>query len=633
MLNLMRRAANTWIIKGLLILIALSFVIWGVGDDVNRESQQPVAEGGNWAIQPREFALAYDNEFNQLKKRFGDALDKKTAEIMGLKQRTLNALINRHLIHAAGQGWHLAVSPEMLRKQIASTPAFLNGDRFDPERYRQLLRNNRLTPREYEAQLAEEIVTGQIYRTIGTVVALPELLLQDVYRLENEKRVVEMLKLKSKTLEADLPVTEEQLTTFLRDHADRFMHPVEVKLEYVVLDAAGVKDAIRITPEEIKEYYDENAGDFRREERRQVSHILAQMGQDADDKAAMERIQQARARLDKGEPFAEVARALSDDVSKSQGGTLGEFTRETIDPALEGAAFSLPVGQVSAPVKSEFGYHLLVVTAIQAAEIKTLEQATEEIRGRLTERKVQELVYERSNLLEDRVTASGNLKAVADDLKLRYRVTEFFSRAESKTGEEIEREDKFLDAAFATPAKSMSGLVEVREGQFAVLHVLERREPTPKTLAEARDAVTSLFKTEQAHRRATELMGQVLQRLQDGKSWTEAAQIHPAIRAEVSEPFVRNGGKSGPPPAVRQAAFKLDPAKPLHGEVLEGLEEMIVVRLHKIEAVDAKEMGEGLKKLRPTLEGTLGQEQIAAFLGGLRQEARVKVHAKVLERF
>ncbi|MBF0400660.1 MAG: SurA N-terminal domain-containing protein [Magnetococcales bacterium] len=633
MLKLMRRSANTWIIKMLLILVALSFVIWGVGDYVNKEERVPVAEGGQWAIQPREFAVAYDNEFNQLKKRFGNVLDKKTAEMLGLKQRALSLLINRRLLESFGMDLHLTVAPETLRKHIASNPAFLNGDRFDPERYRQLLRNNRLSPREYEAQLTEEIITGQIHQAVGSVIHIPSLLSQDVHRLDNEKRVVEMLKLKSKALEANVAVTDEQLTTFLQAHAERFMNPVQVKVEYAVLNAANLKETVTVSPQEIKEFYEENPGDFNREEQRQVSHILAQVTGEVDEKAALERILQAQARLAKGEPFAEVAKAVSDDVSKAQGGALGSFTHETIDPALEQAVFALPVGQPSDPVRSDAGYHLLLVTAIQAAEQKTLDQVTDEIKARLLEHKAQEMVYQRANQLEERVFASGNLKAVADDFRLPLRETEFFSREENKATEEIEREDKFLEAAFATPAGEISALVEIKEGEFAVLHVLSRREPTLKTLDEAREAVTNLFKTEQAHQQATELMTKVVKSLQEGKSWEEVAKLDPALRTEISEPFVRAGGKGGPPPAVRMAAFKLNLKQPLHPELLEGLEELIVVRLKEITPADPKEVASGDKKLQVVLESNLSQELITAFLSGLYQRAQVKVHAQVLERF
>jgi peptidyl-prolyl cis-trans isomerase D len=630
MLKVMRRAANTWVIKMVLVFIALSFVIWGVGDYVRKEGEVPVAEGGNWTVGPREFALAYDNEFTQLKQRFGNTLDKKTAEALGLKQRVLAGLINRHLLNAATQQLGMDISAATLQNHLASNPAFVRGDRFDTERYKQWLRGQHLTPRDYEGMLAEEIRSGQLYRSIATVVAVPELLVQDLYRVENEKRVVEMLKLKSKALEPEIAVTDGLLSDFLRDHAERFMRLAQIRLEYVVLDGSVVREEVRIAPEEIKEYYDENANDFRREERRKVSHILVQINQ--NDAEALQRVQRAQARLQQGDSFADVARDLSDDVSKAQGGALGEFTRETIDPALEGAAFALPVGQVSEPIKSEYGMHLLQVTAIHAAEGKTLEQASEEIKGRLVEKKQQELVYERANQLEEKVAAAGNLQAVAQAMQLRYHQTGLFTREDVKT-EEIEREEKFLDTAFATPVGEMSPLLEVKEGQFAVLKVVERKEPEVKTLEEARASVTSLFKTERAHQKGTELMQQALALLREGKSWQEAAKLHPALRVEVSEPFLRSGGKGGPAPAVRMAAFRLTMDHPLHTEVLAGLEELVAIRLQKIQEADGQAMQQAVPALRTSLEGNLGQEQILAFMNGLRQEAKVKVHSKMLERF
>ncbi|MBF0099038.1 MAG: SurA N-terminal domain-containing protein [Magnetococcales bacterium] len=629
MLKVMRRAANTWVIKTVLVFIALSFVVWGVGDYVRKEADVPVAEGGSWSVGPREFALAYDNEFTQLKQRFGNTLDKKTAEALGLKQRVLAGLINRHLLNAATQQLGMDISAATLQNHLASNPAFVRGDHFDTERYKQWLRGQHLTPRDYEGMLAEEIRSGQLYRSLATVVAVPELLVQDLYRLENEKRVVEMLKLKSKALEPEIEVNEGVLRDFLRDHPERFMRLAQIRLEYVVLDGSVVREEVRITPEEIKEYYEENANDFRREERRTVSHLLVQNGEEAQ---ALQRVQQAQARLQKGELFADVARDLSDDVSKAQGGALGEFTRETIDPALEGAAFSLPVGQVSEPIKSEYGVHLLQVTAIQAAEGKTLEQATEEIKGRLLEKKQQELVYERANQLEEKVAAAGNLQAVAEAMQLRFQQTGLFTREDVKS-EEIEREEKFLDTAFATPVGEMSPLLEVKEGQFAVLKVVERKEPEVKTLEEARASVTSLFKTERAHQKGTELMQQALVLLREGKSWQDAAKVHPALRVEVSEPFLRAGGKGGPAPAVRMAAFRLTMDNPLHTEVLAGLEDLVAIRLQKIQEADGQAMQQALPALRGSLEGNLGQEQVMAFMNGLRQEAKVKVHSKMLERF
>ena len=408
MLKTMRRSANTWVIKILLVFIALSFVVWGVGDYANKNSQLPVATGGDWIIGPREFSQAYENEFNSMKQRFGGVLDKKTAEILGLKQRALDTLIHRHLILATGRQLKLAVSSNMLRENIASYDAFQVGGQFNPERYRLLLRNNRMNPREFESQMQADLIAKQIQQTVAMELTPPDILVQDVYRLENEKRVIDMLKLKPKILEASIQPTDEALTAFLQEYKDRFMTPAQVKVRYVVLDSASVKDLITVSEEEIKLFYNETQENFRQEEKRDVSHILirekpAATTEDSQQESALQRIRQAQERLNKGEDFATVAKDVSDDVSKSQGGTLGEFARGVMVKEFDKVAFSLPVGVVSEPVKSQFGYHLILVNSIRAGENKTLEQVANEIKKRLVEEKAQDLVYERSTVLEDQM--------------------------------------------------------------------------------------------------------------------------------------------------------------------------------------------------------------------------------------
>lgn len=638
MLNLMRRSANSWVIKILLILIALSFVVWGVGDYANKKSQLPVAEGGDWVIGPREFSTAYENEFNSMRRRFGGVLDKKTAELLGLKQRALNALIHQHLILEVGRRLHLAVSPNMLRKSVASNTAFQVGGQFDPERYRLLLRNNRLSPRMFEAQLEADLIAAQIQRTVSLAMEPPDILVQDVSRMENEKRVVDILKLKPKVLEVDIKPTDEALTSFLKEHEDRFMTASQVKVRYVVLDSASVTPSITVSLEEVKTFYEENLGDFQREEKRNVSHILAreesdQTTENKDKKSALERIGQAQKRLNKGEDFATVAKALSDDVSKSQGGSLGDFARGVMVKAFEEVAFSLPVGKVSDPVKSEFGYHLILVNTIHAGETKPLEQVSDEIKARLIERKSQDLVYERSSILEDQLFSSGDLPAIAKDLSLRYQETDFFSREDEKKPESIEQEGKFLDAAFSTQVGDVSDLVETKEGQFVAVQVLEKKEPTPKALDDVKDAVTNLFKSEKAHDQAQKLMEKALKLLQEGKTWEEATAVHVAIHADVSKPFTRKGGKDAPSPAIRTASFKLSLDNSLHPNILEGLDALVLIRLQKIQPADPKKIAEAAKKVRASLQRTLSQEQMAAFLSGLRRAAEVEIHADVLKKF
>lgn len=633
MLNVMRRSANTWVIKLLLIFIALSFTIWGVGDYVNKENQMPVAEADGWAIYSREFAVAYDNEFNRMRERFGGSLDKKTAEVLGLKQRTLNALINRHLILSAGRQLRLTVSPDGLRHSIAGNKVFSTNGQFDSERYRLLLRNNRLTPREFEGQLVDDIIADQIQQVVGTAIGLPDVLVADTYRLKNEKRVVTTLTLKPQTLESDIKPTEEELASFLKAHIDRFMTTAQVKVHYVVLNADSVRDSVAVTEEEIQKFYEENLGEFKREEKRKVRHILVKTGSGVSESQALTKINQAKKRLDSGDSFQMVAKDVSEDVSAAQGGDLGEFGRGMMVKPFEKVAFSLGVGKVSKPVKTQFGYHLILVDAIVSGEIKSVEQVSAEIKGRIVQNKAVDLVYDRSITLEDQLFASGDLKAISGDLNLRYKETDWMKREDASKYKDIERESKFMDAAFSTVKGELSPLVELANGQFFALQVVEKKNPAPKVLEVVREEVTQAYKKDKADDQARELLDKALKMLVDGKSWEEAIKVHKSLVSGTSKPFTRDGGKGSPSPAIRSAAFKLSLKNALHANVIEGQPELTLVKLSEIQPADPKGLEKASKTLAPKLKETLGREQVSAFLSGLRQQAGIKINQEVLDRF
>ena len=635
MLNVMRRSANTWVIKGLLILVALSFVVWGVGDYVNSQNQLPVAEASGWSISSREFARAYEDEFNGMRQRFGDGLDKKTAELLGLKQRTLNALINRHLILAAGRDMRLTVSPDQLRRNIAANPAFARGGEFDNDRYQQLLRSNRLTPQEFEARLAADIIAGQLQGSVGVAMAVPEILIEDAYALEHEQRVVAVMSLDPEQLTEKIPAADADLKGYLEENQSRYMTPTRVKVRHVVLGPDSVRAAVKVSEEERLAFYEEHAAEFLREERRQARHILVRTNDKTDARTALERIQAAKKRIDGGEAFEAVAKVVSEDVSAQQGGDLGEFTPGMMVKAFDDVAFSLPVGQVSDPVQTDFGYHLIRVDRILPREAKTVEQVAGEIDGRITERKAQELVYERSVILEDQLFASGELKAIAGDLNLHYAETGLIEREKRAGLKGVELEERFLDAAFATGKGDMSALIELDDGRFFALEVTDRQEPAPKTLDDAtvRQEVEKAYKRQVAREAAKKEMERVLKALADGEAWEAVLKSHPALRSETLEPFPRTGGQKGASPPVRDAAFRLKLDKPDFPEVIEDISQFKVLRLKEIQPADPKGLEAAAKDLQPKLLDSLGREQLTAYLNGLWKGAGIQVHQEVLDRF
>lgn len=634
MLSFLRKGANTFVVKLLLFFIAMSFMVWGVGDYVNRQSQEPLVETKHWKIGPREFSVAYDNDFQRLRQRFGGSLDKKTAESLGLKQRTLNAMINRNLILAKSRELRLTVSTTALREAIATTPAFQKEDKFDAERYELVLRNNRMNPKDYEQNLKTDLIAAQMQQVMGTPIHVPNLIINDMYDLENEKRSIEILTLAFEPLVSSVQPTEADLTAFLEKNQNRYLSPIQVQLNTIQLTTDSVRDAITITEAEVNEYYTEHKEEYRQEEKRRVRHILFKINTGVTQAQTMEKANAAKIRIDKGESFEAVAKELSEDVSANQGGDLGLISRGVMFKDFEDQAFSQEQGTVSPPVVSPFGVHLIQVVEIHPEQMRPEPEVKTEIKGLLTEKKAVDMVYERSIVLEDQVASGADFKTISTDLNLRYKEIDFFNREDVAKLDPTEQNPKFLDAAFATQKGESSSVIEASEGHFFVIRVVDRKEPQPRPLAEIKDLVTKDFKQEKGVAMAREQMNGLLKDLTQGTAWEKVASAHPTLKVETPEPFLRNGQTPQVNATVRAAAFKLTAPTPVHNGVIENPDSLALIKLKNIERADPTKLSsEERKKMAADFKDNLGMEQLTAYLDGLWNAAGIRINYKVLDQF
>ncbi|MBF0153294.1 MAG: SurA N-terminal domain-containing protein [Magnetococcales bacterium] len=635
MLNVLRRSANSIIIKILLVFLAISFGIWGIGDYAGRASVTPVATVGGHEISPVEFQHAYETFLNSLRQSSGGKLDKKTAEMLGMKQQVLLQMVHRILIQDAVRSLRLAISPERLRTLIATNPAFLSNGQFDEERYRAILHREHLNPSQYETNLASDLTLSQLEKSLSQIPGLPRVLQEDLLRMESEERAIHTLTLDPRDLEKEVPITPELLQSHHAAHQNRFMTPLQVKLAYVTLNAASVRDDIQVTDQEVETYYQDHLSEYQSEESRQVRHILARVSADNKESTrALEKIHQAKARIKGGDSFEEVARQLSEDATASEGGDLGLLTRGITQPVFDKVAFSLAAGEVSEPVRTDSGYHLLKVERIVPATTRALPDVAADIRHRLREEKVQDAIYARSVTMEDQLSAQVDLKTMAKDLRLGYQETGLLRRDDPKL-QETEKSPKFQDSAFSLAQGGTSPLLEVNDGTYIVVKVVERHEPQAMKLDEAKMEVEKALRTEQANQNARKIMEDLLQGLRKGeKPWEQAGKSHAAISTGVFSPFTF-GGKGEKPPAatLRRAAFQLTMEAPLYPTIVRDGPLYTLVRLTGIHHPVTKATDPQQQKITEAMRNELGEEVWDRFLAGLRQQNEIKVNPKVLDTF
>nr|CRH04959.1 putative peptidylprolyl isomerase [Candidatus Magnetococcus massalia] len=633
MLNFMRQSANSWLIKALLIFLAMTFAVWGVGDYVTNKQGDAVLVVEDWSASYGYLAQTIDREARFMRQQFGDGIDAKMLRTLA-KQRVLSGTIQRRLMLNTSANLRLTLSPESLKRQIANDSNFQRNGQFSDDLYRLLLRNNRMSPKDYELQQREEARFEHLSRALSTVAAVPTLMLDDAQRMTSEKRQAELLILDKDVLPQVADPGDKVLREYQEKHREGYTIRERVKVTYLLLDSNSVRDELKISDQEVADYYEENRHEFQQPESRITRHILAKVekGKEGSRADAEAKIAKAQERLKAGDRFADVAMNFSDDVTAQNGGSLGSVTKGVMVPAFEEATFALAEGQVSDVVESPFGLHLILVEKINGAGDKPLERVREEVRETIFQQRAQEAVYQKSIAFEDMVASGADLKEVGKELNLRHRETNWLEKANLDGARAIEKLAKFHEVAFSTPKGETSTVVELPQGRYFTLRVNERKEPELKQLADVRDDLLKAYRLEKSATQGDEIMAAAMKKLQDKGSWEEVAKSHALMKSQTSELFSMTNFSDKLPQRVRQAAFQSTLESPLHPRVVSDGSKLYIVKLNTVEPGTYDPAKSKDPKILARFGESLGSEQLEAFLTWRQKNAEITINNQLFEK-
>src|SRR5574341_773765 len=349
-----------------LVLLVIPFAFFGL-ESYTRSvgAKDDVATVDGVGISQREFGEALREQQERLRAAFGKNIDAQALDTPEARRLLLDSLVSQRVLADAALRAHLTVSDDALRETIAAIPAFQAGGAFSKSNYEALLRAQSMTPQMFEARLRYDLSLAQLTRALTETAIVSRAGTERLAALQGQRREVQEALVASQPYLAQVKVTEAQLKAHYDANPAEFRIPERVRAEFVVLssDALGKQDPV--SEAEIKAAYDARAAQYRVEEQRRASHILVKTKEEADKLAA-------EARKDGGR-FAELARKHAQDPgSAGKGGDLGFFGRGMMVPAFEQAAFAQKEGEIGAPVQSEFGWHVIRVTGVQAATARPL---------------------------------------------------------------------------------------------------------------------------------------------------------------------------------------------------------------------------------------------------------------------
>ncbi len=559
MLQTIRDRAQGWIAWAIVILISIPFALWGIQSYLGVGGEPIVAQVSGIEIPARDLDRRVQQARIELRERLGPAYDAAAFDDARLRAEVLDEMIREALLLHVSRGMGLRVSDQEIRMQILAEPAFQREGRFDLETYEQMLQYQGLTPAQFEAQLQQQMTGTQLARAVAGSELVTHSELSDYQRLATQKREIAFVRFPVADYETDAPIDEAAITAHYESHSARFQNPEQIKLDYLVLDSTTLAPRAEIGDEELRQAYESDSARFGQPERRTVRHLLLTVPQDADAAAAesvLAEIEEIRERILAGEPFGDLAQALSKDPgSATEGGSLGTIEQGIMEPTFDQVAFGLSQGALSEPVRTRFGYHLISVDEIIPKQVRPFADVREQLLEELVKQRADSLYYDLAERLANIAYESpDSLEPAADALGLAVQQSDWVGR---EGGEDLLAEPKIMAAAFSDDVLlegNNSDLIEPNPEQLqaVVVRIADHREASAKPLQEVREEVIAELKAQRARAEAAEAAESLAKRLRDGADW-------PAVLegVEPEAPGLVERRASDVPAAILASAFKL----------------------------------------------------------------------------
>lgn len=612
----------------LLLLIFPSFAFFGLESYTRMTGgADTVAKVNGENISQQDWDAAQRAQMDRMRQMFGDQFDTKLLDTPEMRRASLDNLIAQRAMLAEVARDKLQVSDRSLAQRLAAIPGLIKSDgSFDNDQYKMLLGAQGMTPALYEARLVQDLGVQQLNSAVQSTAFAPKTVAARLSDLNDQERVVQQLTFKPETYAAQVKVSDADVKAYYDKNTAQFQVPEQAKIEYLVLDNAAASAQISVSDADIKSYYEQNQKQYTTSEERRASHILIALkkGASAADKAA------AKAKADKlyaqatANPadFAKLAKANSEDPGSAEhGGDLGYFGPGTMLKPFEDAVFQMKQGQISQPVLSDYGYHIIQLTGIKPASAKSFDEVKSEIASTIKTQLMSKKFAELADVFNNTVYEQGDsLQPTADKLKLKVATASNVTRVSNPALDKNlpYNNQKFLTALFTDDViknKHNTEAIEVAPNVLiagrVVAYAPQSTKPFEAVQATVRERVTQAQEAKLAQQ-AGEAKLAALKQKDDSTGFAGEKTISRVKSQDI-------GAES------LDAVMKADTTKlpAFVGLALPG-EGYSILRISKVMQPAAPDAARRQAE-QQQITDALAQQEMLAYLNVLKEKAKVKI--------
>lgn len=524
MLQTIRDNLQGTLAKVIIAIIIVPFAIFGVESLISIGGTDAAAEINGEEISPVELERALRIQQRRLLAAMGENAQPAALDESRLRGPVLDMLIERELVLQYAAELGLGVPDQLVDQIIVATPEFQDNGRFSADRYRAVLANQGYSPSYFKHEVVrKEMLVGQLQRGLMLSDFATPAELGAIAAFVGQQRSFSWLLVPASLGETESAVGETDIQQYYEQNSARFMQPAQVKLAYVDLRTENFEPSV--SEADVRAEYEREIAAPGQQDLHEVAHILVEKNGDRNGASARQLAQDLYEKLEAGADFSKLAADSSDDLgSRGDGGRLGTTSGSTFPPAFEAAVAELAVGQVSEPIETEAGWHLIKLLSEQRAAAPAYEERHEAIAARLAADRARPELLQAVERLRDLAFNAENLAGPASKLDLEVKESDWLA---ADNEHPLLGEPKVMAAAFSDEVLAQghnSDVIELSPDQFVAVRVLDQRPEQPLPLEEVRDEIATTLTRERALAVARETARQLAARVREGVPLAELAE-------------------------------------------------------------------------------------------------------------
>ncbi len=543
----------TYLVFGALALIFAAWGAYGIAN-LNFGSSSFVAKVNGHTIPYEDVRNAWQREQADWQQRLGG--DIPAGERSLLQDQLLERVVRSTLITDRAIELGYRVSDARLQEDVRRETAFQLDGHYNAEVAKSRLAQAGLTPEQYTSEKRNELLRDELQEGIQLSQFVTPAELERLHALNDQERQIRFLVLPLEKFAAAVPITDAAIQAYYDAHKAQFMTPESVHLQYAQATLAQVSAQVEVTDADLADYYAKNKNRYISTEQRHAHHILIAVNDKVDAAAALKKAQDIAAKLKAGGNFEALAKQYSEDAgSATSGGDLGLAERGSLEAPFGDALFAMKPGDVSAPILTKFGYHLIRLDDIAAARGKTFAEARNEVLEQLKHDRAADKFGDLQEKIQQKIDQSGEtLDTLAKEFGLTLGDVPQFTRGAG--GGDLGAPKELLGLVFGDAVlgeHKIGGPLLLGDDRLVLVKDLSHALPAPKPVSAVHDEIVAALRKESGSKAAMAAAQAAVKDLQAGKDF-EAIAKQLGVTAEAAR-FV---GRQDPsvPAAIRNAAFQ-----------------------------------------------------------------------------